>query len=38
MPKGIYLTIFAILLFTTCNKDEPFAPKNGKPKVKAESF
>ncbi|MDA8972662.1 alpha/beta hydrolase [Saprospiraceae bacterium] len=38
MPKGIYLTIFAILLFTTCNKDEPFAPKNGKPIVKAESF
>ena len=37
MNKVTYLIIFAVLLFTGCSKDEPIAPDNGTPIVKAES-
>ena len=37
MNKIAYLTIFAVLLFTACSKDEPISPVNGLPVVKAES-
>ena len=37
MNKVAYFTIFAVLLFTACNKDEPFVPDNGIPVVKTES-
>lgn len=37
MNKVAYLTIFAVLLLTACNKDEPFSPDNGILVVKAES-
>lgn len=37
MNKVAYLTIFALLLFTACNKDESITPDNGIPVVQAES-
>lgn len=37
MNKIAYLTIFAVLLFTACSKDEPISPVDGIPVVKAES-
>lgn len=37
MNRIAYLTIFAVLLFTACSKDEPTSPVNGIPVVKAES-
>ena len=37
MNKVAYLIIFTILLFTACKEDEPIAPANGIPGVKAES-
>lgn len=37
MNKVAYLTIFAILLFTACSKDEPIAPNDEIPTVKTES-
>jgi acetyl esterase/lipase len=37
MYKIAYLIIFSVLLFSACNKDEPIAPDNGTPIVKAES-
>jgi|TARA_Y100000385_G_C13009191_1_gene600855 acetyl esterase/lipase len=37
MNKIAYLTIFTVLIFTACNKDEPIASGNGIPVVKAES-
>ncbi len=37
MNKVAYLVMFAILLFTACNDDEPITPENGIPVVKAES-
>ena len=36
MNKIAYLTIFAVLLFTACSKDEPISPINEIPVVKAE--
>jgi acetyl esterase/lipase len=38
MNKIAYLTIFAVVLFTACNKEESIAPDNGAPVVLAESF
>ena len=37
MNKIAYLTIFTVLLFTACSKDEPIAPDNGIPVVQTES-
>ncbi|CAL2101697.1 hypothetical protein [Tenacibaculum sp. 190130A14a] len=37
MNKITYLTIFAILLFTSCSNDETTSPVNGIPIVKAEA-
>lgn len=37
MNKVTFLAIFAVLLFTACNKYEPVAPADGTPIVKAES-
>ena len=37
MNKVAYLTVFSVLLFTACNKDESIAPDNGIPVVQAES-
>ena len=37
MNKVVYLTVFAVLLFTACNNDESIAPENGIPVVQAES-
>jgi predicted esterase len=37
MNKVAYLSIFGVLLFTACNKDEPITPENGIPVTKAES-
>lgn len=37
MKKEPYLIIFAVLLFTACNKDEPIGSNNELPVVQAES-
>ncbi len=37
MNKVAYSTVFSVLLFTACNKDESIAPDNGIPVVQAES-
>ena len=37
MYKIAYLSIFAVLLFTACSKDEPITPDNEIPVVKAEA-
>ena len=38
MNKIAYSTLFAVLLFAACSKEEPILPVNGTPVVKAESF
>ena len=37
MNEVAYLTVFAVLLFTACNKDESIVPDKGIPVVQAES-
>lgn len=38
MNNVVRVTIFAVLLFTACDNDEPIVPDKGAPVVKAESF
>ena len=37
MKKVTYLTVFAVVLFTSCSKDEPIAQNNGIPVVQSEA-